>query len=213
MSPRSSLSVLTAAVLAWCAAVGFAQPVPLPQPRPGGGETPQPAGGQPAPFLPWEDKAFTAFPNLAPPPGDKRAGPRGHLHPAMERLWKLAVAEVPADASPLRKIQLAQVREGFSYLTRVRMRIELGMFRSEEYMLYLEMQRSVFRLAGELAATPTGKVMWYEDAVRAAWEVERFTAARIGNIDPPQQLNQARFWRLGAEADLVRAVEAAKGNR
>ncbi len=214
MSPRRSLSALVVAALAWCAAAGFAQPLPNPQPRPGGGAAPQPPGGRPAYLLPWEDEQpYSAFPQFAPPPpGDTRSGLRGHLHPAMERLGNLATAPVPADAPPLRKVQLAQLREGFSYLARVRIRIEMGSYRSEEYFDFMELQRTVFRLAGELAATPAGKVTWYEDAVRSAREVERFTLARIGNIDPPQQLNRVRFQRLAAEADLLRAMDAARCN-
>ena len=55
--------------------------------------------------------------------------------------------------------------------------------------------------------------MRHEDQVRAFRHLERFTDSRVkAGTEPPQSLDEIRFWRLGAEVELIRA-RAVAANR
>jgi hypothetical protein len=190
-----TLAVVGGAAIALCAAAVVAQPSPMPQPK-----DPEPKVN---PGVTWWDNDYTAFPELAPPPG---VGAK-HAIPGVERL-AAAVNDVPKDATPLRKVQIAQLRAGYSCLVRTQMKIERGQFTSGEYQNYLRLVVAMYRVGAEMTNDPAEKPLWVEDQVRLLREWERFTAARVPNIDPPQVLDEARFWRLAAEAELLRARAA-----
>jgi hypothetical protein len=190
---RTLAAAVGGAALAWCAATVVAQPrLPAAQPL------------TPLPGQTWGDNDYTAFPELAPAPGpDPKRG-----IPGLDRL-AAAAKEVPKDATPLRKVQIAQLRAGYSYIVRVWIRIQIGSYRSEEFHQTLRQVVATYRVAADMTDDPAEKVRWREDEVRVLHEMERFVAHRVPNVDPPHALDQARFERLAGEADLLRAKAAA----
>ncbi len=70
----------------------------------------------------------------------------------------------------------------------------------------------VFRIAAEPEPTVAGKRGFYEDQVAFFKELERFTMMRVNTgADPVHQSNLARFYRLDAEADLIRFEQSPGG--
>jgi hypothetical protein len=131
---------------------------------------------------------YTAFPDLKPPISfSKEIASQGGY---VEQVLLPRLSAVAADAPLSRKVRSEQLREGLAYLERVRRRIQSG--------------DKVYRLAAELEEKPADQIPWYEARVRNLKEFERFTTFRVVNgVDSRQRLDQARFERLGAEADLL----------
>ena len=157
---------------------------------PGSAQLP-PAGPKPD----WlEADPFTAFPKLAAPPPAAADAPR----PALPKLV------FPPNATPLEKVRIAQVNQGETFLIRARTRIELGQFDTSDYEEYSRVAAETYKVKGELAADPGGKVAAYEARVVVFKEVEAFTVKRVeAGTDRPQSLNLVRFWRLQAEKELL----------
>jgi hypothetical protein len=177
MSRSRSLAFVAAATLAAATAHGTArQPVPMaPPPRP---------------------KPFTAFPDLKPADPDQ----------SFRRVKDILARPVPADAPPHRKVRLAQLYEGTMFLWRFGERLRLaGHLGPHDYALYMDTVSAVFRVAVELEGAPAGKVALAEDRVRLLKEAEEVVRWRVtAGYDPPEQLPDARFRRLDAEADLLK---------
>jgi hypothetical protein len=173
---------------------------------------PPPAIPVPRPALPGPE-SYTAFPDLDPPMIEMKdyRGPDGqplkvlNLVKMFGRLNALLARPVPADAPPLRKVRLAQVYEGTVYLYRFQEQIRLGRFQPPEYETYMKIVSEVYRAAAELEDTPAGKVALFEDRVRLLEHAERYVEPRvITGTDKPYTLNEARFFRLQAEAELLK---------
>ncbi|MBX9579792.1 MAG: hypothetical protein K2X87_05740 [Gemmataceae bacterium] len=138
---------------------------------------------------------YTAFPKLVPPPAGR---PGDGPPPALPKLV------FPANATPLDKVRVAQVHEGESFLARVRARIELGQIDGPDFEEYYRVAAEVYKVKAELAPDAAGKVAAYEARVVAFKGWERFVEARVNaGTDRPQVLHLARFWRLGAEKELL----------
>lgn len=144
---------------------------------------------------PVEADPFTAFPKLVPPPpGAGGAAPRGGLP-------KLVI---PANASPLEKVRIAQVHQAESFLVRHQTRIELGQFDGSDWDDYCRLAAELARTRAELAPDAAGKVAAHEAAVLQLKALERALGARVqAGVDRPNVLNLVRFWRLQAEKELL----------
>ena len=122
--------------------VGSGQP-----PRPSGPDEKKepPEKGDPPPIVvakqlqripptPYDDKEYTAFPDLKPlVPKEKKVVKDGITHVEQYYEGEVPLPKLPAvadDAPPLRKIQLARVKTGLAYLYRVRA-IEMVVGRGE----------------------------------------------------------------------------------
>jgi hypothetical protein len=157
---------------------------------------------------------FTAFPEIQVPM--KQAEGRKEPMPDYDKLFARFSSKhprpIPADATPLVKVRTAQVNEGVLYLVRMRTRIQIGQFRSEEFVEFVHVAADVFHIAAELEPTVAGKRGFYQDQVAFFKEVERFTTMRVhAGTDPGHQTNLARFYRLQAEADLIEFQQSLGG--
>jgi hypothetical protein len=161
---------------------------------------------------------FTAFPDLNPPPPSwelkmaKDDETRKKYEAAMRErpMWAFP-ADLPKDPTPLQRVLDAQVREGLTYLARVRSVIEIGRWDSSYYSQYVALIPAVYRAAAEAETTPAGRVRCYELRVIGMKEGEKFIKVRVQvGTDPPQLLDEVAFRRLAAEADLLR-VKAEVG--
>jgi hypothetical protein len=162
------------------------------------------------------DPAYTAFPDLKPPPMP------GGDEPDREAAWAaydkamagLVTPKLPAPAAaptPLQRVQFEQVRAGAAYLEKMRHVIAIGRWEPEFFAEYLKVAAEVHKVAADLDGTPAGRVKCYEARVVLMKELERFVGRRQdANVDPPQHLDLARFHRLQAEADLLKLVAEAE---
>src|SRR5947209_7576458 len=117
-----------------------------------------PAGLDPEPF--------TAFPNVEVPMRvlDGVKGPNGEpvkrfdVEKLVERPMAIARRPVPADATPLRKVQIAQVYEGtLAFLGTLNRLLGLGC-EPKDATAGMRLAEDVFRVAIELEDTPAGRV-------------------------------------------------------
>ncbi|MBN9518761.1 hypothetical protein J0H58_09615 [bacterium] len=195
---RSLTAAAGGAVLAWCAAAVLAQP-----PQPG------------TPIRPQIDpEPFSAFPELAAPrPNnpDPKQSVDDVLTAPIARLAAAVAAAERKDATTLQKVRVAQVKQGLQYLERTRARVKIGAFNAGDFNDFLRMSVATFQAAARLTDDPAEKLLWLEDEVRVLRAVEQYTLNRVeAGAEPPHNLNAARFTRLGAEADLLLAREAAR---
>lgn len=159
---------------------------------------------------------FTAFPKITVPMKQVDRGGKNEDVPDYDRLFARFAAKhprpIPADAAPLIKVRTAQVNEGVLYLMRMRPRMEIGPFRPEQFAVLVRLAGEVFRIAAELEPAVAGRRGFYEDQVAFFKELERVTGKRVrtGTV-PPQELDLARFYRLEAEADLIRFEQSLGG--
>jgi hypothetical protein len=116
------------------------------------------------------------------------------------------------DASLLTKVRIAQVNEGTAYLLQTFQVLAVGKWTPQDFDNLVKAAADVYRVAAELETDPAERVAVLAERVSVFHYAERFTQSRVeAGTDPPRQLNQARFYRLEAEADLIRAKEQAKG--
>jgi hypothetical protein len=166
--------------------------------------------------------SFTAFPDLQPPTVERKEvkNPGGPPKVVIEEKGVVPLPPLPvvaADAPVLRKVQFEQLHAGLDYIKQIAEVMRIGSWTAQYFLDYLSMIAEVCRVAAELEETPAKRVPWYEARVRKFKEAERFTAIRVANgRDPAQRLNQVRFARLGAEAELLvlkAEVEKAPKNK
>jgi len=175
------------------------------------------AAAQPLP-PPREPKESSPQPKVQPPPGE-RAGDGGAIttafpnvtapegRDALPRELPLLLGDDPVLAGPgddpYGRLLIARLEQGRAHLGRMRIRIEVGSFRSEErYELYVTCDY-IHAVAAELwAGEPARLDAWLVELVRYTKSVERWTASRVPNIDPPQALNVAVRQRLKMEGAL-----------
>jgi hypothetical protein len=200
---RPLVFLAAAGLAAWAAHGPAVQPAPI-RATP----VPRPAFLDPEPYTAFPDVTVVTFdsPDYRGPDGKPLKVPV--LDSTFGRLKAVLARPVPADAPPLTKVRLAQVYEGTEYLYRFQEKMRLGSYLPSDYQTYHRMAAEVFRAAAEVEDDPAGKVALYEDRVRMMKEAERFATARTNaGTDPPHALNEARFHRLQAEADLLRLKE------
>lgn len=197
------------------ASSGTGQPEPeQPEKKPpmAGFKIPPVRPERPAPLI------DTAFPDLKPPVIERKEvkQPDGTFKLVVEEKGAVPLPPLPvvtANDTLLRKVQFEQLQEGLDYLARIKYR-ERTEGVGGDFLINIEMTRATFRLAAELEQDPAKRVAWLEAQVRAFKEGERVTNIRVlnGSVTPPM-LNQIRFERLRAEADLLKLkaeVEKAK---
>lgn len=165
------------------------------------GSSQPPDGNKKQSPIPGVKPSYTAFPDLKGAPPNPKAE---FLSPVLPTL--------PANATLLRQVQREQAIMGFLYLARMDEQIRIGRWIPDHFDHYLFMASAVYTVAADLEDKPADRVPWYEERVRLLKGFERFTEIRaeIGT-EWPYRLLQARFARLGAEADLLRLkAEVAK---
>jgi hypothetical protein len=152
---------------------------------------------------------YTAFPALKSPTQERKEvkSPDGTTQIVFEETNPIRYPALPvlaADAPPLRRVQIEQIHEGLDYLERMKETIRIGNWNSQFFQEYMNFVNDVFQSAANLEDTPAKRIPWYEARVRKYKEFERFTGLRVINgNDAPQRLNQIRFQRLRAEAELL----------
>jgi hypothetical protein len=158
-----------------------------------------------AKFLP----TFTAFPDLKPPTLVRKEvkHPNGDVVRVVEETEVVPPPPIPvvaADAPLLRRVRAEQLRQGLTHLARIKEVIRIGAWNARFFTEYISGIAETYQVAATLEETPARRVPWYEARVRKYKEAERYTAIRCSNgNDPPQRLNQIRFARLQAEAELL----------
>jgi hypothetical protein len=153
----------------------------------------------------FKTESFTAFPDIAPPP----------VEPQGEKLFKQLFAgfprPIPDGATPLTKVRIAQANEGAVFAFKAYQLLICGNWAPGNFQEFAQVTAEAYRVAAELEATPAGKVAVFEDWVASLKGVERTIDARVdAGTDAPQRRNQARFWRLQAEAELLLLRERLK---
>jgi hypothetical protein len=151
---------------------------------------------------------YTAFPDIKPArlhtvvkdaDGTERV--------AVERTDAVSLPKLPAvaaDAPLLRKVQLAQIREGLDYVDRIKENARLGAQHPSDVQA-VAVEAEVCLIAAELEETPAKRVPWFEARVRVLKEGEETIYAYVlQGVVPVTALHLARFERLRAEADLLR---------
>jgi len=161
----------------------------------------------------------TAFPDLKPPGKDR---PDGAFSPRTvsrlvdfkrlsEDLSKRFPLPVAADASPLRKVQLLRVNEGAAYLKGEFEAVlagewELHWFWSHEFAT---IATELYRIAAELDSGPECRLSWYKERVVLLKALEEFIrVCEMVSSNPPLRNHLIRFYRLGAEAELLKLEES-----
>ncbi|HUR55278.1 MAG TPA: hypothetical protein VMZ71_14180 [Gemmataceae bacterium] len=201
------------ALTAWLTQLGVAQPPPV---QPSKKLLPEPPSQQP----------FTAFPDLRGPltPAMRPRDPDGKLEvvkdrdgkPYMvldyEKLFAQVVGQfprpIPKDAPALTKVRIAQVNEGMAYILKFKTQIDIGQFTASGYLEYLKMVCVTFQAAALADSDPAKKRAAYEAQVILMREMENFTKMRVdAGAEGSQQLNQTRFYRLQAEAELLQFLD------
>jgi hypothetical protein len=105
-------------------------------------------------------------------------------------------------------VRIAQVNEGTAYLLQTLEVIDAGRWTPQDFYNHVKVLGDTYRVAAELETDPAEKVAVLSEQVLMFKDAERYTQARIEvGTEPPQQLNMARFYRLQAGADLIRAKE------
>jgi hypothetical protein len=142
-----------------------------------------------------EPPAYTAFPDLKPRP----FGPDDpNLIPVLPPL--------PADASPLRKVQHAQATDGLRYVARITEIMRLGNWDNRFLFDTVLLANEVYAVAAACEDTLTNHVPWYEERVRTLKQIERLLEhrAQVSSGTPnPLRFHFVRFHRLQAEYDLL----------
>jgi hypothetical protein len=109
-------------------------------------------------------------------------------------------------------VRIAQVNEGTAFLLRTLDMLFVGRWTPPDFYNYVKVLADVYRVAAELETDPAERVAVLSEQVLMFKDAEQFTQARVEpGTDPPQQLNMARFYRLQAEVDRIRAKEQARG--
>jgi hypothetical protein len=86
-----------------------------------------------------------------------------------------------------------------------------GNWNSAFFYETLETTLNAYRLGAELENHPADRVPWYEARVRKLKEFELLAETRVKDgVEPPHQLNIARFHRHGAEAELLVLLDEVK---
>jgi hypothetical protein len=189
--------VVIAAAAGWAVARGTAQP---PAKHPADDVIPRPE------FI--GRGLYTAFPELTVPLTEDRSRTGRPLTVPDEkkmfaRLHALLARPVPADAPPLAKVRVARVYEGAWYLLDRRKKLYHGSFKSGELGNYIRTTTEVYQAAAEFDGTPAGRIGLTEDLVRLLKEAEQYAMARTVTEGPPEDVSEATFYRLRAEADLL----------
>jgi hypothetical protein len=154
--------------------------------------------------------SYTAFPDLKPPTTERAEvrNPDGTTRTVVVEKNPITLPpwpKVAADAPPLRKLQLEQMREGQAYLDKINEVIRLGAYDMRLLREYATMTVDVYGLAAELEDQPAKRVPWFEARVRKLKELEDIVdlGVRAGS-EPSRSTNLARFQRLQAEVDLIK---------
>lgn len=174
----------------------------------------QPIVSKPVPSEPSKlGPGGTAFPELKPirspwdKPGVQKVSEEEmakYNRAVDELLFKNFPAALPDTATPLQRVRYEQVRNGFRALSLIRQKIQIGNWTPQESSLYSRFVSDVYRTAAELETTPAGRVRCYEVRVIVLKDFERFSATRFEvGTDPQQNWEEAQFYRLQAEADLL----------
>ena len=151
---------------------------------------------------------YTAFPELKPPTIElqENKDPHSNRYPGYVEKNTAPLPPLPtlmANDSPLRKVLLAQVREGLAYLAYMKEIISIGSWNQTFFPQYLRITNDVFRVAAELE--PAKRMPWYETRIRRLKAVEQFMLMRVKKgTAPPHALDLASFVRLQAEVDLLK---------
>lgn len=171
--------------------------------------------------------AGTAFPELKPIPLpkpfirlDEKWDPGkndSEIHRAIDALLaRLYPSGIVILDTPLRRLRYEQVREGLAALWWFECKIAIDNWHSPDSGPYVRFVTDLYRAAGELEPTLVGRIPGFEMRVVHLKSFEAFFAARFeaGN-EPQHNVELARFYRLQAEADLLRlqAVAEREGTR
>lgn len=159
----------------------------------------------------------TAFPKLKPPEHQFNAGKfNAELYEKefSGLILNNILPELPKDATLLQQVQYEQVREGLAYLRQVKDYVILDRWDVANYAEYMAIATKIHGVAAELHTTPTGQIRCYEARIILLKDIERSVQIRVdlGN-QAPQDRNSSRFYRLQAEADLLKLKESLKDKK
>jgi hypothetical protein len=159
-----------------------------------------------------KEPTYTAFPELKPPAVEfKQAKDFDGTTYSYLTFAESTPVPIPAlptlttDAPLLRKVLLAQTREGLAYLETMYAVIRVRSWNQQFFSEVLLLVDAVFPVAAELEEVPAKRIPWCETRVRTLKGIEIFIADRVKNgTAPPQDFYRASFVRLQAEADLLK---------
>jgi len=152
----------------------------------------------------------TAFPELKSPAFESREikGSDGSTYSVdveKDVIPLPALPDLPTGASPIRKVRLAQIREGLAFIDATKHYISTGSWSQLNFAEYLQIANEVFRVAAEFEDIPVKRLAWYEARVRQLKGIEHFMQRRVKHgTAPPQDLDMASFVRLQGEIDLLK---------
>jgi hypothetical protein len=155
---------------------------------------------------------YTAFPDLQPKPAPPKPPER---QPSAQPRKESLIPPIPLDVlttdlpplfasdTVLRKMQFGRVFATRSYEYRVREVIRIGSWNAYYFREFITNAAEGVRAAAELEELPN-RVVWYERTIVLLKEFERFIKNRVEQgTSPPQDLDDAIFHRLQAEAELL----------
>jgi len=142
---------------------------------------------------------FTAFPELKAP----------EINEAMPGfLFDGFPLTIPADASPLLKVQLREANAGSAYLRIMFELVVIWKFGVRWHSEFMAIASNLYRTAAETELNSAARIPWYADRVIVLKTYEELARRDVKTGDlPPEDLHLARCYRLGAEADLLKLQE------
>ncbi|HEV3436403.1 MAG TPA: hypothetical protein VG122_03525, partial [Gemmata sp.] len=115
---------------------------------------------------------------------------------------------LPKKHSALERLRFEQVQEGLRSIDKMNKLIAEGKWEPDLFPVYSNVTASVYMVAAGLQPTNKGKLRCYEAQLVFANMMEKMiSVSAMASRDPFQESDSARFYRLEAEAQLLKAMD------
>jgi len=147
----------------------------------------------------------SAFPKLRPVE-DKDL--ETFLDTVVAPIIKEIAVNLPKKHSVLERLRFEQVQEGLRSIDKMNKLIAQWKWDPNYFPVYSNVTANIYMVAAELQPTNKGKLRCYEAQLVFANMMEKFIRDRVKlKSDPSQESDSARFYRLEAEAQLLKEMD------
>ncbi len=147
----------------------------------------------------------SAFPKLRPV---KDKDLETYLRTVAAPIIKETAVNLPKKLSALERLRFEQAQEGFRAIAKMIKLIAEGKWEPDLFPVYSNVTANIYMVAAELQPTNKGKLRCYEAQLVFANMMEKFIRDRVKlKSDPSQESDSARFYRLEAEAQLLKEMD------